>query len=458
MEKNVRILLVEDDPDMLRGLEKFIFREGYSVFSTENAEDALKIFQEKGFDLLLSDVKLPGMDGIELLSKVKESSPKTPVIIFTGYGTIENAVDAMKIGAFEYLLKPLDLEELKATIQRALTPEETAPGRKAGTRPEDQPVFTDIIGQSQKLLDVLSITKKVAPTDTTVLIQGESGTGKELIARAIHENSKRRSNIFVPVDCGALTETLLESELFGHVKGSFTGAIATKRGLFEIARGGTIFFDEVGDISHNVQSKLLRVLEERVFLPVGGSEFISTDIRLITATNRFLEQQVKEGSFREDLYYRLNVVSIFVPPLRERKEDIPILVDHFRKRFNRKLGKNVKVISKEVMEILEGYDWPGNVRELENLVERLIVLTGEERISLTDLPPTIISAGLSKRQPAKDFSAHCEARKRMTDAFDRMFVVEALKNSQGNVSQAARSVNMNRANFQRMMRRLGIRN
>ena len=456
MKEKHEILVVDDDQDMLSGLERMLHREGYAVTAAEKAEDALRILQKKQFDLLLSDVKLPGMDGIELLSHAREISPRMAVIMFTGYGTIENAVEAMKLGAFEYLLKPLNLKELRSTIIRALSQENGRASNAAETG-AGAPIFSDIIGQSPKLMDVLSITRKVAPTDTTVLIQGESGTGKELIARAIHENSKRSSNIFVPVDCGALTETLLESELFGHVKGSFTGAVATKRGLFEIANGGTLFFDEIGNISLNVQSKLLRVLEERVFLPVGGTEYIPTDIRLIAATNRFLEQQIKDESFREDLYYRLNVVTIYLPPLRERREDIPLLIDQFRQRFNRKLGKNVAELSDEIVDALMEYEWPGNIRELENLIERLIVLAGDEQINLTDLPPSIISAGISKSQHARDYSSHHEAKKKLMESFDRMFVTEALRNSNGNVSQAARSVGMNRANFQRLMRKLGIK-
>ena len=457
MKKDTRILIVEDDPDILQGLERVLFREGYQVTTAESAESALAALQKNRFELLLTDVKLPGMDGIELLSRAKAANPGIIVIVYTGFGTIENAVQAMKQGAFEYLLKPLNLKELKATIRKALSREPAAGETPAPEAIPDQPVFPGVIGKSQKLLDVLGIVKKVAPTDTTVLIRGESGTGKEVISRSIHENSKRKDNIFVPVDCGALTETLLESELFGHVKGSFTGAIATKRGLFEIAGGGTLFFDEIGDISLNVQAKLLRVLEEQKFLPVGGSDFISTDIRLITATNRNLEQQIREGGFREDLFYRLNVISVHLPPLRERKEDIPLLIDFFREKYNRKLGKNVEVISDEIIKVLTSYEWPGNVRELENLVERLIVLSSEERISLADLPPSIISSSFGHGQLHRDHASYQESKKRVLESFERMFVLEALNAAGGNVSRAARSVGMNRANFQRLMRKLGIK-
>ncbi|MCK4792319.1 MAG: sigma-54-dependent Fis family transcriptional regulator, partial [Desulfobacteraceae bacterium] len=367
-EENGYILIVEDEQDMLLGLRKILSNQGYNVEIAGSGSAGLEKVQESDFDIVITDLKMPDVDGIELLRKVKEIHSDTMVIVITGYGTVENAVEAMKLGAYDYITKPFDAEYIRMVVRKALKQISlTNENRYLKQQIKEAKDFQNIIGKSCKMQDVFKIADKVARTDATVLLLGESGTGKELIARYIHYNSQRKNRVFIPVNCGALTETLLESELFGHEKGSFTGAISSKQGLIEIASGGTFFFDEIGDVSPVVQGKLLRVLQEREFMRVGGTDTITADIRLITATNKNLEKCLKEGTFREDLYYRLNVVSILLPTLRERKDDIPLLAQFFLRRFSKKMGKNISEIPQDVLEVLMGYDWPGNVRELENV-------------------------------------------------------------------------------------------
>jgi two-component system response regulator AtoC len=381
-----RILIVDDEQSQREMLAGFLQKEGYYVSTADSGESALKLCENEYFEIALVDLKMPGMDGIELLERLKKVIPDIGVIVMTAYGSVESAVGAMKKGAFHYVNKPLDLEELKLNIKKALENQKILAENRF-LREEFEEDYKDlkIIGESKQIKDVLSTITRVAPTNSTVLITGESGTGKELVARAIHSLSPRSEKRFIPVSCAALPDTLLESELFGYEKGAFTGAIKKKQGRFELAEGGTLFLDEIGDLPIETQVKLLRAIESKQFERLGGKETIKVDVRIISATNQNLQNKIREKSFREDLYYRLNVISIFIPPLRERKGDIIPLVEHFIERSNKRCGKNIKGITLRAKDILLAYDWPGNVRELENIIERAVVLSHGEAIDTEDL-------------------------------------------------------------------------
>jgi DNA-binding NtrC family response regulator len=458
MKEKGHILIVEDEQDMLIGLRKILSNEGQNVDIAGTGSAGLEKIQGSDFDIVITDLKMPDVDGIAILRKVKEVHFDTMVIVITGYGTVESAVEAMKLGAYDYITKPFDAEHIKMVVQKALEQISlTNENRYLKQQVREAKDFQNIIGNSRKMQDVFDIADKVAHTDATVLILGESGTGKELIARYIHYNSQRKNRIFVPVNCGALTEALLESELFGHEKGSFTGAISSKRGLIEIASGGTFFFDEIGDVSPVVQGKLLRVLQEREFMRVGGTTTITADIRLLAATNKNLEKCLTEGTFREDLYYRLNVVSIRLPTLRERKDDIPPLAQYFLKRFSQKMEKNISEIPQDVLEVLMGYDWPGNVRELENAIERAVVLAIDNtRLELSHLPDKLLEAHIDGGTFLQGRS-YKEAKQQAVDSFNKEFLERLLQMSNGNISQAAKHAKMDSANFRRLMRKCGVR-
>jgi DNA-binding NtrC family response regulator len=456
MEDQGHILVVEDEQDMLFGLRKILSKQGHNVEIAETGSAGLKKVEESFFDIVITDLKMPGVDGIELLRKVKEAYSDTIVIVITGYGTVESAVEAMRLGAYDYITKPFDAEHIKMVVRKALKQIAlTDENKYLKQQIKEAKDFQNIIGKSRKMQDVFKIADQVARTDATVLILGESGTGKELVARYIHYNSPRKDKVFVPVNCAALRETLLESELFGHEKGSFTGAVSTKRGLMEIASGGTFFFDEIGDVSPLIQGKLLRVLQEREFMRVGGTDTISADIRLIAATNKNLEQCIKERTFREDLYYRLNVVSVQLPPLRERRDDILPLAQFFLRRFNKKMGKKICEIQQDVLGVLMGYDWPGNVRELENVIERAVVLTTEDAIEVSHLPEKLLEAHIDSRPDLRELS-YKEAKQQVVDSFSKEFVERLLQMSKGNISQAAKQARMDGANFRRLMRKYGV--
>lgn len=384
------ILVVDDETKMRRVLQMYFEDDGYVVIQAENGADALEKLSASRPDLIICDMRMPRMNGIELLRRVKTISPDLPVIIMTAYGEIKSAVESMKLGAEGYVTKPLDMEELKIAAARALE-KSSLVKENMQLRAELDSRFDikNFVGKSLKMLQIFRLIEQVAPTNTTVLVTGESGTGKELVARAIHAGSFRRSKPFVVVNCAALSEHLLESELFGHVKGAFTGAHSDRQGRFELADGGTLFLDELALMSIPLQGKLLRVLQEKEFEPVGGTGTIKVDVRIIGATNKNLERLMESKLFREDLYYRLNVVEIHLPPLRERKEDIPILVEHCISKLNRELGKNIRGIANEALELLQKYDWPGNVRELENLLERAIVLGKSDIVSIENFPDQI---------------------------------------------------------------------
>jgi len=456
MEYKGRILVVEDEQDMLFGLRKILSKQGHNVEIAETGFAGVEKVEESFFDIVITDLKMPGVDGIELLRKTKKAYSDTMVIVITGYGTVESAVEAIKLGAYDYITKPFDAEHIRMVVRKALKQISlTNENKYLKQQVKGVKDFQNIIGKSRKMQDVFKIADQVASTNTTVLLLGESGTGKDLLARYIHYNSPRKDKVFVPVNCSALTETLLESELFGHEKGSFTGAFSTKRGLIEIASGGTFFFDEIGDVSPSIQGKLLRVLQEREFMRVGGTDIITADIRLIAATNKNLEQCIKERTFREDLYYRLNVVSVRLPPLRERKDDLLPLAQFFLRRFNKKMGKKICEIPQDVLGVLMGYDWPGNVRELENVIERSVVLATENNIGISHLPDKLLKAHIDSGPVFLGLS-YKEAKQQVVDSFSKEFVERFLQMSKGNISQAAKQARMDSANFRRLMRKYGI--
>jgi DNA-binding NtrC family response regulator len=400
-------------------------------------------------------MKMPGKDGLELLHHIRRIDEELPVIVMTAYGTVSTAVEAMRAGAYDYILKPFDLEEMRAVVGRALAMQKLLrQSRYLQEELEAKYQFEDIIGKSPRMQAVFKLISQVAPTKSTVLISGDSGTGKELIARAIHFHSPREKEPLIVVNCAALPETLLESELFGHVKGAFTGAHRDRRGRFELADGGTIFLDEVGAMSLNLQAKLLRVLQEKEFERVGGTGSIPVDVRIIAATNQDLKKAIEEGTFREDLYYRLNVVPIHLPPLRERKDDIPLLAYHFLRRYSQELKKDIKEIAPEAMELMLNYNWPGNIRELENAIERAIVLGTGERLSADTLPLPLAN-GPALRNTAANLS-YQEAKKEVLQSFEKSFFSKILSKAGGNVSQAARLARLDRKNLYRKMKELNL--
>ena len=383
------ILIVDDEKNYLTILSALLEDEGFEVLTAPGGHEALAIHKSSDLDLILTDMKMPKMDGIELLENIKEIDPDLPVIMMTAHGTVDKAVEAMQKGAYTYILKPFDNERLIIYVKKAISIYQVVKeNRRLRDAVESQYRFGNIIGKSKKMRDIFDTIQKVALSNATVLIEGESGTGKELVARSIHFNSTRREKPFVAVNCSALVEGLLESELFGHEKGAFTGAVATKKGRFELADGGTLFLDEIGELSQNLQVKLLRVLQEKVFERVGGVRTISVDIRIIVATNKDLQQEMLNGRFREDLYYRLNVVHLVLPPLKERQEDIRLLVNHFIKKYapERQSAAPVIGVDQEVDRLFYDYHWPGNIRELENVIERVMILCPGDTIRVSDLP------------------------------------------------------------------------
>ena len=383
------ILIVDDEKNYLHVLSAVLEDEGYEILTALSGQEALEIQKASDLDLVLTDMKMPGMDGIKLLENVKAIDPDLPVIMMTAHGTVDKAVEAMQKGAYSYILKPFDNERLIIYTKKAISMYQVVKeNRRLRNEIKSKYRFGNIIGKSKAIRDVFDTIRKVAPSGATVLIEGESGTGKELVAKSIHFNSQRHDKPYIAVNCSALAETLLESELFGHERGAFTGAVAKKKGRFELADGGTLFLDEIGELSQNLQVKLLRVLQEKIFERVGGIQPISVDIRIIAATNKNLKEEMLNGRFREDLYYRLDVVHVVLPSLKERKEDIHLLVDHFINKYEseRKSALPVKGVDQEVDRLFYEYSWPGNVRELENLIERMMILCPNDVIRVTDLP------------------------------------------------------------------------
>jgi len=437
------ILVVDDDLSILELIKIRLESADYTVVTAPDEDEALRIAEERVFDIAIVDLQLVAMDGITLMEKLHLINPEVPVIILTAYGSIESAVEAMKKGAYSYLTKPFDAPELLLQIDKAL--EKGKLTREINRLKElvsHKFDFSNVVARSAKMHEVLEQVLRIARTESTVYIYGDSGTGKELIAKAIHLTSNRNDKPFVDINCAALPESLLESELFGHEKGAFTGAIRTRGGLFTKANGGTIFLDEIGDMPLTIQAKLLRVLQERRFYPVGGKEPIEVDVRVIVATNKNLEEEVKEGAFREDLFYRIHVIPVYLPPLRERKEDIPPLVDHFIKDFSKRMNKSIKGLTPQAMQTLMLHDWPGNVRQLQNTIEYAVAMTEEDVISddLLQTPQEMTHEELKTLKEAKA-------------SFEKSYLINLMETTQGNVSRAAQMAGKYRADFYNLLKK-----
>ena len=450
-----RVLVADDELNMRRVLEAMLRREGYEVITAANGVEALG-GMSAGVHTVITDLKMPVLDGMALLKRLSAEYPDVPVVMITAHGSVENAVEAVKLGAFDYLEKPFEQEQIRQVVAKAMNTYTLA---RRDARPEEPSVRGRfrLVGQAPAIRQIYGVVEKVASTPSTVLITGESGTGKELIARALHENSARHAGPFIKINCAAIPKTLMESELFGYEKGAFTGAVGAKPGRFELAHGGTLFLDEIGEIPVEMQVKLLRVLQESEFERVGGIKTIKVDVRLVTATNRDLVQDISAGSFREDLYYRLNVVPIHIPPLRERREDIPLLVEHFLAKFNDRLKKQIDSVSADAIARLISYHWPGNIRELENLMERTMLFCERSEIQVSDLPPEI--GGLSPASAAASPNAASlkEAVRAETERVERELIQKALDETGGNVTQAARKLKISRKSLQTKMKELGLR-
>jgi len=454
-----KILVIDDEPVICQGCRLALTEKGYRVDFQLGGQPGLERISEDDYDLILLDMRLPDMDGMEILKSIRQNHPLLQVVVMTAYSTVQNAVEAMKSGAFDYLIKPFTDEELSLVAERAVEKkrlmEENLSLRKELYHRFS---FENIVGQSPVMVEIFEQIERVAPTDSTVILYGESGTGKELFAGAIHAHSLRASRPFITVDCNTLSPGLLESELFGHVKGAFTGAVREKEGIFNLAHGGTLFLDEISNLNLEIQGKLLRVLETGEFKPVGSTQVHRTDARVITATNRDLKSMVEEGGFREDLFYRLSVVPIFIPSLRERKEDIPLLAYHFLRFFCRKMGKRIKGFTDEALETLIHYDWPGNVRQLKNVIERLVIMTDDTTLDQFYLLDQMQTAKSWKRDRVPDSLEELKASKKhlLEEVFGQIqkaFLLKALKACQGNITLAAKRVGMQRSNFCSLMKK-----
>jgi DNA-binding NtrC family response regulator len=451
-----KILVIDDEKSILDLLSVVFEKEGYMVKTSLSATRAVELMGNEDFDMIISDIKMPKMSGMELLRYVRKNRPDIPIVMITAYGTIKQAVEALKAGAMDYIVKPFDVEELKIIVTQGLEKkrlkEENLFLKKELKEKYD---FENMIGKSKVMQEIYNLIEKVAGTDSTVLVTGESGTGKEIAARAIHYLSTRRERAFVSINCGALPENLLESELFGHVKGSFTGAVANKKGMFEVAEKGTLFLDEVGEMSPWTQVKLLRALQDKRIRRVGGTEEIPVDVRIIAASNQDLKRSIKEGQFREDLFYRLNVISFEMPPLRNRKEDIPLLVTHFLEKYCNGMGRQMKRIAPEVISVLESYTWPGNVRELENAIERVVAIEERGTITKGSLPKEMLQLNSKQEstpvlQPGFDLNV-------VMDEISSGYVKQALQFSRGNLKEAANVLGINYRSLRYLVEKHGLK-
>ena len=452
-----KVLVVDDEAKIREYFSDVLHHEGFEVDTAQNGEIAINMIDQELYDVALIDLNMPKVDGMAVLKYLVEQSGDTIGIILTGYATIRNAVEAMKAGAFDYLAKPVKMEEVLMVINRALEFREIKRENLAlKNQLKKKYKFENFIGDSAQMNKVFRIIEKVADTDSTVLILGESGTGKELVARAIHYNSRRRDKPLIPVNCGAIPEELLESELFGHEKGAFTNAIRTRIGRFEMSNGGTIFLDEIAEMSPHLQVKLLRILQEQEFERLGGTKTIKCDIRVIAATNKDLDKLVKEGAFREDLYYRLKVIPIEIPPLRERRSDIPLLVHHFLGVMAKSRGKKIKAISKDVVKAFIEYEWPGNVRELENIIERMVILSDNDELTVQDIPDRIL-----QRQPSEELDKTMIpddgfSLNNAINEYERLLIIRALEKADWVKNRAAKLLNMNRTTLVEKIKKQGI--
>jgi len=448
--ESTRILVVDDEEIVRESLGGWLEKDGYFVAKAPDGASALGMLEAEPWSILIVDLKMPGLDGMQVLERAKKRTPDLAVVMMTAYATVDTAVGAMKLGAYDYLVKPFDPEELSLMMQKIVAQQallrENAVLRQAL---KQEYRFRDLVSKSPAMQAIFDLARTAARSNSTILVLGESGSGKEVLARAVHQESPRAQGPFVAVSCASLTESLLESELFGHERGAFTGAFARRKGKFEAADGGTLFLDEVGDVSSKLQLDLLRVLEDRRFHRLGGNAPVEVDVRIVAATNRDLHKAVQEGRFREDLYYRLNVIPISIPPLRQRREDVPLLVEEFLARLSRRSGLRPKRVSAEAMEVLQAYSWPGNVREVRNVVERLMIMVTDDEIR-----PEHVQLQAAAELPARDgqLTTLKEARER----FERAYVEQVVQHCHGNMSQAARVLGLERSHFYRKLRALGL--
>ena len=486
MSERARILVADDEPNLRRVLTAMLRRDGHEVIQATDGGEAVELIGPQGaeLDVVITDLRMPTVDGMEVLRHAARTAPQVPVIMITAYGSVGQAVEAIKAGAFDYIEKPFEQDQIRTIVDKAV--KQSFANRAAPRANFYPPEATEgpakgkfgLVGDSPEMHSIFEVIGKVADTPSTVLITGESGTGKELVAKALHEQSSRKNGPFIKINCAAIPKTLMESELFGYEKGAFTGATSSKPGRFELADGGTLFLDEIGEIPVEMQVKLLRAIQESEFERVGGLKTIKVDVRLITATNRDLEQEIQRGNFRDDLYYRLNVVPLLIPPLRKRTGDVRLLVRHIMKKFNERLKKNVGGISDEALSALEGHSWPGNIRELENVLERTILFTKGERIELGDLPDEISRddrpKSITPPPPFDDEGADLDAPAELaaelsgdtslkdivraeTSRVERELIAKALTETGGNVTQAARLLKISRKSLQMKMKELGLR-
>jgi len=461
--ENKQVLVADDEDNLRRVLKAQLQHDGYEVHCVADGEAVLQAMSEHHIDVLITDLRMPKLDGMQVLKSVSASFPNVPVIMITAHGTVDTAVEALKLGAFDYVTKPFDQAEFRTVVGKAARTRELSQHHVSGD-PNQRGRYR-IIGQSEPMRGVYDVIEKVADTPSTVLITGESGTGKELIARALHENSSRKDKPFVSVNCAAIPPDLLESELFGYEKGAFTGAVSSKPGRFELAHGGTLFLDEIAEIPVSMQVKLLRALQEQQFERVGGIKTITVDSRFVAATNRDLKTSIAEGGFREDLYYRLNVVHVHLPPLRERPSDIPLLLEHFVQKFNDKLGRSMTGFEDSAVKQLFRYGWPGNIRELENVVERCVIFAEDGEIGIQHLPAEVRDSDgelgpelLGELGPTPGETGLKEAVREATLKLEREFIRRALDQTGGNVTHTARLLKISRKSLQNKMKELGLRN
>jgi len=454
-----RVLVVDDEANLRKVLGAMLRKEGYEVATAEDGEMALAEFEKNGADVVVTDMVMPKAGGLDLLKSVHATRPDVPVIIITAHGTVDSAVEAIKLGAFDYITKPFEQAEIQAVVAKAARTQEANVGR----HPHEGKGRLAIVGESTQVQDIFKVIDKVADSPSTVLITGESGTGKELVATALHEGSSRRDKPLIKVNCAAIPRDLMESELFGYERGAFTGAVTSKPGRFELADGGTLFLDEIGEVPVEMQVKLLRVLQESEFERVGGIKTTRVDVRVIAATNRNLEEEIEAGRFRKDLFYRLNVVPMTLPPLRERRSDVPPLVRHFIEKYNKRLNKKIESIADDALSMLQAYPWPGNIRELENMMERVLLFADGPRIEVKDLPEPV-RAGIQSavmqlsdavpilgETPLKDFLKAKQAE------IEKAFIVQALAKTDGNVTRAAKLLGISRKSLQTKMKDFGLR-
>ncbi len=452
--ENCKVLVVEDEADMLRACRKILERKSYCVLTASDGPEAMDILRQEPIDVAVVDLRLPTMDGLQVMREARRLNPETPVIIITAYATLDTAVEAVRDGAFDYIPKPFSMEQLEIAVERSLSYRQLLQqNRQLQQELRRGYEFERVVRHSPQMSAVLDLVRKVAATDANILLRGESGTGKELIACCLHTASRRSQGPFVPLDCAALPESLLESELFGYERGAFTGAVSNRTGLLASAAGGSLFLDEIGDLSPNLQSKLLRVLQERQFRPVGGRQLLELDVRVISATNRNLDQMLQEGSFREDLFYRLNVVSVHLPPLRERPSDVAPLAQFFLKEHLDSARKGVGGISSAAMMVLQNYTWPGNVRELKNVICRAVSITESNQITPLDLPPELLEAATPASASRPPTGCFREAKMQAVQQFERAYLEHLLRETRGNVSLAARQAGMKRSALHRILHR-----